>query len=90
MVSLSQWGSESAASRSGGGTGAHCFGSATGREYDCWREARGTPRKRNTEEQTCQFRMTAHLMVMARSLTGALYSIGQAFVAAITGQRVLV
>ena len=49
-------------------------------------------RRRNTEERTCQVRMTADLLVrlMTRCLTGAPCTVGRAHVWAVTGQRVRV
>jgi hypothetical protein len=51
-------------------------------------------RRQNTEEQTCQQRMTADLLVllMTRCLTGASdpCTVGHAHVWAVTGQRVRV
>ena len=46
-------------------------------------------RRRNTEERTCQLRMTADLLVrlMRRCLTGAPCTVGRAHVWAVTGQR---
>ena len=47
-------------------------------------------RRRNTEERTCQLRMTADLLVrlMTRCLTGAPCTVGRAHVWAVTDQRV--
>ena len=47
-------------------------------------------RRRNTEERTCQLRMTADLVVhlMTRCLTGAPCTVGRAHVWAVTDQRV--
>ena len=49
-------------------------------------------RRRNTEERTCQLRMTADFLVrmMTRCLTGDPCTVGHAHVWAVTGQRVQV
>ena len=47
-------------------------------------------RRQNTEERTCQLRMTADLLLclMTRCLTGAPCTVGRTHVWAVTGQRV--